>query len=355
MELGQLLAAMVKEGGSDLHLRVGAPPKARMHGSLQDLSKDRLTPAHIKSYIGTILKPEEVKKLVAHCDIDVLYVDRRSGRFRTNIFKHSGNYGLVMRHIPTEIPSFEKFGFPESIRKLAEEERGIVLVTGTTGSGKSTTLAAMINHINETKGVNILTVEDPVEFFHPSKKALISQRSLGQDVPSFGHALKYALRQDPDVILIGEMRDFETISAAVEAAETGHLVFSTLHTTNCSQTVDRILNTYPGDMIEQIRQQLSLNLKGVISQRLIKTRDGKGRVAAQEILISTPRVRKLLLEGAVGGLYKVMEEGELEGMQSFNQVLCKLFAEGKITLEGAIDAASRPDELMLKIKMEGLG
>ncbi|MBI2944367.1 MAG: PilT/PilU family type 4a pilus ATPase [Candidatus Wallbacteria bacterium] len=354
MDIKQLLTAMLERKGSDLHIRVGSPARARIRGGLQAVSEGPMTDQDVIAILKTILSPAELKRLVEHADIDVLYVCPDVGRFRTNVFRTLGQYGLVMRHIPTNIPSIEKLGLPPVLKQLAGVERGIVVVTGTTGSGKSTTLAAMIDYINENEECNIITVEDPVEFVHTSKKSLISHRSLGTDVPSFKHALKYVLRQDPDVILIGEMRDFETIAAAVEAAETGHLVFSTLHTTNCSQTVERILNTYPGELHDQVRLQLSLNLQGVISQRLIPTKDGKGRVAALEIMVSTPSVKKHLLEGAIGGLYKDIEDGGTEGMQSFNQVLGRLFADGKISIEEALNAASRPDELKLRMKMEGL-
>ncbi|MBI3892020.1 MAG: PilT/PilU family type 4a pilus ATPase [Candidatus Wallbacteria bacterium] len=354
MEIKTLLASMLEQKGSDLHIRVGSYARARIRGGLQQISEAPLTDQDVVGIIKTILSPAELKKLVENADIDVLYVCPDVGRFRTNIFRTLGQYGLVMRHIPTNIPSIEKLGLPPVLKQLAAAERGIILVTGTTGSGKSTTLAAMIDHINESEECNIITVEDPVEFVHTSKKSLICHRSLGTDVPSFKHALKYVLRQDPDVILIGEMRDFETIAAAVEAAETGHLVFSTLHTTNCSQSVERILNTYPAELHDQVRMQLSLNLQGVVSQRLIPTKDGKGRVAALEIMVSTPSVKKHLLEGSIAALYKDIEDGATEGMQSFNQVLGRLFADGKISLEEALNAASRPDELRLRMKMEGL-
>ena len=354
MEIKPLLVEMLARKGSDLHIRSGCPPRCRTHGRLEDVAPTPVTDADLVGIIKTVLNPAEQKSLVQNADIDVLFQCPEVGRFRTNIFRTMGSYGLVMRHIPTRIPSIAQLGLPDVLKRLAASERGIVLVTGTTGSGKSTTLAAMINEINETEECNIITVEDPVEFVHTSRKSLISHRSLGTDVPSFKHALKYALRQDPDVILIGEMRDFETIAAAVEAAETGHLVFSTLHTSNCSQTVERILNTYPAELHDQVRLQLSLNLQGVISQRLIPTRDGTGRAAALEIMVSTPSVRKHLLEGSIAALYRDIEEGETEGMQSFNQVLKRLFAEERISLEEALNAASRPDELRLKLKMEGL-
>ncbi|MBI4871186.1 MAG: PilT/PilU family type 4a pilus ATPase [Candidatus Riflebacteria bacterium] len=354
MELRPLLVEMLRREGSDLHIRSGTPPRCRSHGRLLNLVPEPVSDAEIVGVLKSMLSPAELKALVEKADLDVMFVCAEAGRFRTNIFRTLGSYGLVMRHIPTRIPSLDGLGLPPVLKTLAGAERGIVLVTGTTGSGKSTTLAAMIDHINTTEECNVITVEDPVEFVHTSKKSLISHRSLGSDVPSFQAALKYALRQDPDVILIGEMRDLETMMAAVEAAETGHLVFSTLHTSNCSQTVERILNAYPANLHDQVRLQLSLNLAGVISQRLIPTKDGKGRVAALEIMVSTPSVRKHLLEGSIAALYKDIEDGGTEGMQSFNQVLAALFTEGRISLESALTAASRPDELKLKLKMEGL-
>ncbi len=350
--LQELLRLMVERGGSDLHLKVGTPPAMRLNGVLFRLSRQTVSPEDMKNLLRSALDRPKLKTLVERGDVDALYVLEGVGRFRISAYRQMGSMAMVLRHIPFEVPDIESLGLPPILKDIASTPRGIVLVTGTTGSGKTTTLAAMIEHINRTRPVTVVTVEDPVEYVHSDKKAMIYQRSLGDDVPTFEQALKHVLRQDPDVILIGEMRDRETMQTAVTAAETGHLVFSTLHTTDCSQTVERILNTYPAEQQEQIRMQLSLNLRAVLSQRLVPCRKG-GRVPAVEILISTPTVRKLIREGEVHKLYGVMKDGRTEGMQTFNQVLLEYFRDGVITRDAALEAASRPEELELALKLEG--
>ncbi|MBI4862104.1 MAG: type IV pilus twitching motility protein PilT [Candidatus Riflebacteria bacterium] len=354
MYLDELLKAVVDNGGSDLHLAVGVVPKIRLHGHLADVGTQTLNEDVIKECLKRSLTEDQVRTLVKSFDVDGLYFNPAIGRFRVNAFKQMGTYSLVFRHVPTRIATLDDLGLPPVLKKLAGSQRGIVLVTGTTGSGKSTTLAAMIDYINTNECCNIITIEDPVEFVHVSKNSVIRQRSLGSDVATFSAALKGAMRQDPDVILVGEMRDLETISAAVTAADTGHLVFSTVHTTNAQQTVERIMNYYAADQQDQIRLSLSLNLSGVISQRLIPRRDGGGRVAALEIMTATPTVRKLIREGQVPKLYPTIEEGTNDGMQSFNQVIYRFFADGLITHEEALAASSRPEELQLRLKVEGL-
>jgi twitching motility protein PilT len=353
MNLDNLLKTMIDRRGSDLHLSVGVPPKARVHGHLEDLDASPLSDESVKEAIKKSLTEDQVRVLVQKYDVDGLYYNPVLGRFRVNAFRQLGTFAMVFRHIPTKIATVDDLKLPQVLKKLALSQRGIVLVTGTTGSGKSTTLAAMIDHINGEESANIITIEDPVEFVHTSRRSIIRQRNLGSDVMSFSAALKGAMRQDPDVILVGEMRDFETINAAITAADTGHLVFSTLHTTNAQQTVERILNHYPAEQQDQVRLSLSLNLTGIISQRLIPTRN-QGRVAALEIMVSTPTVRKHIREGAVPKLYQSIEEGGSDGMQSFNQVIHRLFADGLIDLDEAMSASSRPEELNLKLKMEGL-
>ena len=353
MNLDLLLKTMVERKGSDLHLTVGVPPKARVHGHLEDLAPHPMTDDLVKECLKRCLNEEQVRKLVTSYDVDALYYNPTLGRFRVNAFRQLGSFAMVFRHIPTRIQTIDELGLPQVLKRMALSSRGIILVTGTTGSGKSTSLAAMIDHINGEESCNIITIEDPVEFVHTSRKSVIRQRNLGTDVMSFSAALKGAMRQDPDVILVGEMRDFETINAAITAADTGHLVFSTLHTTNAQQTVERILNHYPAEQQDQVRLSLSLNLTGVISQRLIPKRDG-GRVAALEIMLATPTVKKLIREGQVPKLYPAIEEGVSEGMQSFNQVIHRLVADGQIDLDEAMQASSRPDELNLKLKMDGL-
>ncbi|MDD5089283.1 MAG: type IV pilus twitching motility protein PilT [Candidatus Wallbacteria bacterium] len=351
MKLNDLLTIAVQKGASDMHVKVGLPPRFRLHGHLVNIVSNVIDQEGLLALLDQVLDKDRKQFFLKNCDIDGLHVVPGVARFRFNIFRQKGLFSMVFRQIPQKIPTVQEMGLPPILEQIAGEERGIVLLTGTTGSGKSTSLACMIDFINRTMSENIITIEDPVEFFHTDKKCIISQRTLGEDVPSFSHALKYVLRQDPDVILIGEMRDFETISTAITAAETGHLVFSTLHTTDASQTVERIIDTYPENLHHQIRKQLSLNLKAVISQRLVPKKDGQGRVAALEIMIITPILRKIIAEGEVNKIYKVISEGELEGMQTFNQALKKFLDQDLITLEEAFKAATRPEELKLALQM----
>jgi twitching motility protein PilT len=354
MEIDQLLTQMVQQGGSDLHIKAGGIPRMRLSGKLVPIGERPLDVPTMMKMVGKLLDEKERRRLVENCDVDVLHVVPGVARFRCNLYKQNGGVAGALRVIPNEIPELEKLGHPKVLKEIAAFPRGLVLVTGTTGSGKSTTLAAMINHINETRADTVITIEDPVEFFHHDKKCLINQRTLGHDVPSFSHALKYVLRQDPDVILIGEMRDPETITTAITAAETGHLVFSTLHTTDAAQTVERIINAYPSDLHEQVRLQLSLNLKAVISQRLLPRANGQGRIAALEIMVSTPSIRKQILEGEIKKIYSTIQDGSIDGMQTFNQVLEGYVKDSLITKEAALLAASRRDELELSLKMAGL-
>lgn len=354
MEIDALLTEMVRRGGSDLHVKSGGVPRVRLDGALAPLGERPLDTAAMMKVVTQLLDEKERRRLIEHCDVDVLHVVPGVARFRCNVYKQKGGVAAAIRVIPNEIPTLDGLGHPPVLKALAEVPRGLVLVTGTTGSGKSTTLAAMIDHINSTRAVTVLTVEDPVEFFHRDKRAQVNQRTLGADVPGFAHALKYVLRQDPDVILIGEMRDPETIRTAITAAETGHLVFSTLHTTDAAQTVERIINAFPPELHEQIRMQLSLNLRGVISQRLLPKAEGGGRVAALEIMRSTPTVRKLILEGEIKKLYAAIQDGATEGMQTFNGVMQALVEGGAVTRAAALEAASRPDELELQLKMAGV-
>ena len=354
MDIDQLLTRMVQAGGSDLHVKAGGIPRMRLGGKLVPLGEAPMDVPTMMKAVTKILDEKERRRLVEHCDIDVLHVIPGVARFRCNVYKQKGGVAAAIRVIPSQVPSIDGMGLPPILKQIAATPRGLVLVTGTTGSGKSTTLAAMIDHINSTRAETILTIEDPVEFFHQDKLSQVNQRTLGHDVPSFGHALKYVLRQDPDVILIGEMRDPETISTAITAAETGHLVFSTLHTTDASQTIERVINAYPPDLHEQVRMQLSLNLRAVISQRLLPRADGKGRAAALEILVSTPAIRKQILEGELKKIYGSIQDGATEGMQTFNQVLQRFVEERVITREAALVAASRRDELELSLKMSGI-
>ena len=349
--MAYLLQILVENKGSDLHIQAGDPPRGRIRGELVAFPVEPLPPEEVVRLAKEALNDSDryAQFEKAH-EFDSAVAIEGVGRFRANLFFQRGRIGMVLRQIPTKIASIDDLNLPPVLKKICEAGQGLVLVTGATGSGKSTTLAAMIDYINATRPEHIMTIEDPVEFVHQNKMCLINQREVGADTPSFASALKYVLRQDPDVILIGEMRDIETVSVALTAAETGHLVFGTLHTQDCAQSVERILNLYPADKIQQVRMQLSLGLQAILCQRLVAKADGKGRAAAIEILIATPLVRKLLLEGVTSKLPAAVQAATSEGMQTFNQALVKLVQAGAISEEDAIAASSKPDELKLNLK-----
>lgn len=350
MELHEMLRKMVIEKASDLFIKVGGPPSLRIDGRIHFLDTEEITIQDTQEIYETI---EDARRepLVKGLDVDTAYELPGIGRFRVSIFRQRGYMGFVFRHIAAHVPSFESLSLPhEILLKLAEQARGLVLVTGNTGAGKSTTLAAMINHINEHQNRHVITVEDPIEFMFKDKKSIIDQREIGIDTENFPSALRHALRQSPDVILIGEMRDRETMEAALSAAETGHLVFSTLHTVNATQTVERIINYFPPHQHELIRLQLSLCLAGVISQRLVPKKHGRGRVPAVETMIGSPTVRDLLLGGRTPELYSAIKEGEYFGSQTFNQSLRRLYQSDQISLEDAMVASDFPEELKLELK-----
>ena len=350
MEFHEMLRKMVIEKASDLFVKVGAPPSLRVDGEIQFLEADEITPQDAME-IFEIIEDSKKEGFNAKNEIDTAYEVPGIGRFRVNIFRQRGQLGFVLRHIESNVPSFGELHLPSDvIQQLAHETRGLVLVTGQTGSGKSTTLAAMLNFVNETTSRHIVTIEDPIEFVFKDKRSLIEQREIGTDTPDFLVALKMAMRQSPDVILIGEMRDRETMEAAISAAETGHLVFSTVHTVNAMQTVERIINFFPPHQHALIRLQLSLVLKGVISQRLIPKKSGAGRVPAIELMVESPTINELLAEGRTNELYTAIKEGGYYGCQSFNQALKRLYQEDMITLDAAMAAADFPDELKLELK-----
>jgi twitching motility protein PilT len=350
MEFHEMLRKMVIEKASDLFLKVGNPPALRIDGAINFLDTDDLTAQDALEIFETI---EDSKKetFSKDSDIDVSYELPGIGRFRVNIFRQRGQLGFVLRHVESKIPNYTELSLPEEpLKKLADQSRGLILVTGNTGSGKSTTLAAMINHINESVNKHIITVEDPVEFVFKDKKSIIDQREVGIDTPNFLTALKYAVRQSPDVMLIGEMRDRETMEAALSAAETGHLVLSTLHSVNAVQTVERIINYFPPHQHNLIRLQLSLVLIGVVSQRLIPRKKGGGRVPAVELMIQSPSIKDLLAEGKTRELYGAIRDGDYFGCQTFNQSLRHLYQEDLISLNDALGASDYPDELKLELK-----
>ena len=351
MELASIFAAMVKEEASDLFLKVGVPPAMRVVGRVITMGGQPLTEENMLEIFGEVCDDFAKKKFAEKGEVDVSYEIYGVGRFRANLFRQRGYIGMVFRHIHAKIPSMEDLNLPaEQLRRLALLPRGLVLVTGTAGSGKSTTLASMLNYINQTEERHVITVEDPIEFTFTDAKCVIDQREIGQDTDSFVSALKNAVRQSPDVVFIGEMRDLETMEAAINAAETGHLVISTLHTVNATQTVERIINYFPPHQHHLVRMQLSMVLEGVLAQRLIPRRDGKGRIPAVELMIRSPTVKELLAEGKTIELYKAIKEGEYFGSLTFNQSLKRLYEAEKVTLEDAMGAADNPDELKLEIR-----
>lgn len=343
MHIDELLNIMVKNGASDLHLKVGSHPLFRIHGELLPLDSPALTTEDVRSLVGQMANDEQKRRFDKARELDLAYNLEGVARFRVNVFLQRMNVGAVIRLIPLNIKLIDDLGFPPVLKTLALKPRGLVLVTGPTGCGKSTTLAAMTEHINNNRRCHIMTIEDPIEFVHQDKKSVINQRELGSDTLTYVEALKHVLRQDPDVILIGEMRDFDTIALAITAAETGHLVFSTLHTVGSSQTIDRIIDAYPPHQQQQIRNQLSTVLEGVVSQVLLPTADGKGRVAALDIMVSTAAVRNLIRDNKTYQISSVIQTGAAQGMQTLDASLKILYQKGLITYEEALTKCTNPE------------
>jgi twitching motility protein PilT len=344
--IDDLLRLMIDRGGSDLHINVGSPPGVRQRGELLPIEGMRpLSPKDTQEMILSMLSEEQRKRFEVELELDFAYSIPGLSRFRANVLQQRNSMGAVFRVIPLRIPSMQDLNLPKVCKYLAERPRGLVLVTGPTGSGKSTTLAAMVDHINETRAVHIITMEDPIEFMHKNKKAYVNQREVGEDTHSFASALKRVLRQDPDVILVGEMRDLETISAAITAAETGHLVFATLHTTGGPETIDRVIDVFPPHQQQQVRMQLSGTLEGVLSQVLLRSTDGKSRVLAMEIMLGIPAISNLIREGKTHQMATIIQGGAQLGMQTLDQHLKTLLQGGKITYEEAIAKAKEPREL----------
>jgi twitching motility protein PilT len=344
-DFADVVLATLDRKASDLHLTAGAPPTVRVRGKLVALDFPPLSSQDTREIIYSILADDMRTRFERDLQLDFAYTVPGVGRFRVNAYRQRASYGAAFRLIPTEIPELEALGLPPVVHELVKKPRGLVLVTGPTGSGKSTTLAAMIDRINATREEHIMTVEDPIEFLHRHKKCIVNQRELGADAQSFATALKGALRQDPDVILVGEMRDLETISTALTAAETGHLVFATLHTQDAPQTVDRIIDVFPPGQQGQVRMMLSVSLQGILTQQLLPTADGMGRIAAIEVLTPTPAVRNLIREHKTHQIYSAMQTGAAHGMQTMDAALADLVRAGKITRELALSRAGNADEL----------
>ncbi len=350
LALIKILTYAVKNGASDIHLTVGSPPGMRIDGDIRFVDTDNLTPEDTDTYAQEILGEERYADFDRRGDADIAHSVSGLGRFRVNLLRQRGSTGIVMRHVKGKILDFSTLNLPQVMEKVADFPRGLVLITGTTGSGKSTTLASVIDWINQRKRFHIITLEDPIEFLHTNKRSIITQREIHIDTKDFHTALRGAMREDPDVILVGEMRDAETFQAAISAAETGHLVFSTLHTTNAMLTIDRILDMFPSDMHQQVRSQVSLQLKACIAQRLIPALDGKGRVPTIEVMLNNGAIASLIKENAIKQIPTAIINGEQEGMQTFNMSLADLIKRNLIKKEDALIASDNPDELLMVLQ-----
>lgn len=347
---------MLEKDATDLHISTGTPPRIRIDGTLSPLNEPPLTPADTKALCYSILTDAQKHKFEENNELDLSFGVKGLSRFRGNIFVQRGAVSGAFRMIPYKIRTFSELGLPPVIDKLSHKPRGLILVTGPTGSGKSSTLAAIIDKINNERQEHIITVEDPVEYLHPHKQCLVNQREVNADTNSFGAALKYVLRQDPDVVLIGEMRDLETIEAALTVAETGHLTLATLHTNNTVQTINRIIDVFPAHQQEQIRVQLSFVLEGIVAQQLLPRKSGKGRVLAVEVFVPTPAIRNLIREDKIHQLYSMMQAGQAKfGMQTMNQSLFELYRRGDLSYEDALGKSTLPEELLNMMQRSNLG
>jgi twitching motility protein PilT len=357
INLAKLLSLAVDEGASDVHLRANVSPRLRVDGHLDDVALQAVSAAELEQLLVEVLPPERQVEFGATNEADFALSVPGLGRFRGNAFRERGTVGIVLRRVLSSVDSLKEMGLPPVVAKLAEESRGLVLVTGPTGSGKTTTLAGMVDHINNTRPVNIMTIEDPIEVLHPNKMAMVAQREIGTDTGDYAQAMRRVLRQDPDVILIGEMRDAETVAAALSAAETGHLVLSTLHTVNATSTINRIVDFFPAFQHHQVRLTLASSLRGVVCQRLLERNDAVGRVPAVEVMVVTGRIAERIVHPDAGRgetIQEMIDEGEWYGMQSFDQSLLALYRDGHVSLAHAMSAASKPHDFKLKLEKAGL-
>ena len=345
-DIHQLLDVMVEKGASDLHLTAGSPPQIRIDGSLYPIKVPPLKPADVQRLGYSVLTESQMKKFEEFNEIDLSFQWKGVSRFRANFFRQRGSVAGAIRQIPTEIMSFEELGIPSTAHQLVDKPRGLILVTGPTGSGKSTTLAAMVDAINQRRRGHIITIEDPIEYLHNHKNCIVNQREVGGDTATFHDALRYVMRQDPDVVLVGEIRDLETMETALRLSETGHLVLSTLHTNNAVQTIHRIMDLFAGDQQDRVRTQLSFVLEGVLSQQLMPRMDGKGRVLSLEFLLPNPAIRNLIRDGKIHQIYSQMQMGQSKfGMQTMNQHLFRLWRDRVISREEALSRAGDLEEL----------
>jgi twitching motility protein PilT len=346
IHINQLLEMVIELRGSDLHLTAGSSPVIRVHGELRPVDTiEPLNGSDIREMVYAILTQKQREKFENELELDCSYTLPGRSRFRVNVFLQRDSVGAVLRAIPYQIVDFDELGLPPSVKAFADLPRGLVLVTGPTGSGKSTTLASLVDIINRTKALHIMTVEDPIEFLHTHKRAVVNQREVGEDTRSFSEALRHVLRQDPDVILVGEMRDLDTIQTALTAAETGHLVFATLHTQDAPQSIDRIIDVFPSHQQQQVRVQLASALQGIVTQQLLRTPDGGGRAVAAEVLVATPAVRNLIREGKIYQIYSIMQAGAKFGMVTMDQHLARLVKAGRVSLESALERCANEDDL----------
>ncbi len=342
-----LLDQLVKRGGSDLHISAGSPPKFRIDGNLVDVGNEGMTPAETKQLIYSVLTDDQIATFERELELDFSFGVSGLGRFRTNVFQQRGAVGSVLRLIPVKIQAFEELGLPRDVcERLCQLPKGLILVTGATGSGKSTTLAAMIDHINRSRADHIVTIEDPIEFLHQNKKCLFNQREVGTDTHGFKKALRAVLRQDPDVVLVGEMRDLETVEAALTLAETGHLTFATLHTSDAVQTINRIVDVFPAYQQQQIRTQLSFALQAVFCQQLLPNANGRGRVLAAEVMIANSAIRALIRESKAHQIYSQIQTGGREGMKTMNQALADLIERRALSMDDALTYSTDKDDLV---------
>jgi twitching motility protein PilT len=355
IQMDDLLQVVVDEGASDLHIRVGVPPVIRLHGSLVPMDLPILVPEDTENLMKAITSESHIQRVREQGGTDFGFAYGDQARFRVSVFKEKGNHGLVLRQIPSKLMSLEQIGLPPSIKDLLFRPRGLILVTGPTGSGKTTTLASMIDVVNIERDCHIITVEDPIEYYHPHKKSIVTQREIGVDVPDFAEALRRGLRQDPDCILVGEMRDLETMEAAITAAETGHLVFATLHTTGAARTVDRIVDAFPTDQQEQIRTQLASSILAVISQLLLVRTDTKGRVACFEIMITTPSIQALIRDNKTFRITSDIQTGAKFGMVTLDANLMVLYEKGLISYGDLVTKAQDPQSILAKMQGEQTG
>ena len=353
VQMSDLLQVVVDEGASDLHIRVGIPPMLRLHGGMQPVDCSALQPEDTERLMKSITSAENQQKIREVGGVDFGFSFGAAARFRVSAFRAKGSVGIVLRQIPSKLMTLEQIGLPPQVKDLLFRPRGLILVTGPTGSGKTTTLACMLNLINEQRDCHIITIEDPIEYYHEHKKCVITQREVGVDVPNFKEALRRALRQDPDVILVGEMRDLETMEAAISAAETGHLVFATLHTTGAARTVDRIVDAFPTTQQEQIRTQLSTSIVAVISQLLLVRKDKPGRMAAFEIMISTPSIQALVRDNKTYRITSDIQTGAKYGMITMDAYLMALYDNEYISYENLITHAQDPEAIVQKLQVAG--